>query len=209
MEKSQEKQNEKPLSTRVYDTLLTKLLEGELRPGDIINRRQVAEQCHVSVAPVAEAMIQLEQEGFLKTMDRKGTIVRYFTKEDIQGHLILKEAIECAAARRYTKSDILDNYDYLYSMAVELDGNPSLEGMPRWKLDLELHKALVSLAGYDELVNAYVRTAVPNLFFRINQLVPDGARQSHIQLLRDLMDEDRDQAVEKLRKHLWSGKTGN
>lgn len=206
MEKVTAKQSGQALSAKVYDVLLSKLLGGELRPGDMINRRQVAEECHVSVAPVTEAMIQLEQEGFLKTMDRKGTIVRYFTREDIQGHLILKEAIECAAALRYTGEDIRRHFDSLNSMAKELDENTALTGMPRWKLDLELHQALVALAGYDELVNAYVRTAVPNLFCRINQLVVDGTRQSHVQLLQDLMDDDRERAVEKLRQHLWSGK---
>lgn len=194
------------LSTNVYNILLSRLLEGELQPGDIINRRQVAKECDVSVAPVMEAMMQLEHEGFLKTMDRKGTIVRYFTKEDIKGHLILKEAIECAAALRYTREDIQKHYDELYKMASELDRGESIGNMQMWTLDLELHKSLVALAGYEELVNAFVRTAVPNVFFRVHQMLSNEGRQSHIQLLEDLMDEDRNRAVQKLKEHLWSGK---
>ena len=142
------------LSTNVYNILLSRLLSGELQPGDIINRRQIAKECNVSVAPVMEAMMQLEHEGFLKTMDRKGTIVRYFTKEDIMGHLILKEAIECAAAFRYTREDIEEHYNELYQMAAELDRGTNMGSMQMWTLDLELHKSLVALAGYEELVNA-------------------------------------------------------
>ncbi len=194
------------LSTNVYNILLSRLLSGELQPGDIINRRQIAKECNVSVAPVMEAMMQLEHEGFLKTMDRKGTIVRYFTKEDIMGHLILKEAIECAAAFRYTREDIEEHYNELYQMAAELDRGTNMGSMQMWTLDLELHKSLVALAGYEELVNAFVRTAVPNLFCRINQMLANEGRQSHIQLLHDLMDDDRNQAVKKLQQHLWSGK---
>ncbi len=194
------------LSTNVYNILLSKLLDGQLQPGDIINRRQVAKECNVSVAPVMEAMMQLEHEGFLKTMDRKGTIVRYFTREDIKGHLILKEAIECAAALRYTKEDIQKHYDELYKMATALDSGETMGNMHMWTLDLELHKSLVALAGYEELVNAFVRTAVPNLFFRINQMLTTEGRQSHVQLLQDMMDDDRNRAVEKLKQHLWSGK---
>ena len=194
------------LSTNVYNILLSKLLDGQLQPGDIINRRQVAKECNVSVAPVMEAMMQLEHEGFLKTMDRKGTIVRYFTREDIKGHLILKEAIECAAALRYTKEDVQKHYDELYKMATALDGGETMDNMHMWTLDLELHKSLVALAGYEELVNAFVRTAVPNLFFRINQMLTTEGRQSHVQLLQDMMDDDRNRAVENLKQHLWSGK---
>lgn len=194
------------LSTNVYNILLSRLLEGELQPGDIINRRQVAKECNVSVAPVMEAMMQLEHEGFLKTMDRKGTIVRYFTKEDIKGHLILKEAIECAAALRYGRAEIESRYDQLYRMATELDDGKAMDNMQMWTLDLELHKSLVALAGYEELVGTFVRTAVPNVFFRVHQMLSSEGRQSHVQLLQDLMDEDRNRAVEKLRQHLWSGK---
>ena len=81
-----------------------------------------------------------------------------------------------------------------------------MDNMHMWTLDLELHKSLVALAGYEELVNAFVRTAVPNLFFRINQMLTTEGRQSHVQLLQDMMDDDRNRAVEKLKQHLWSGK---
>src|SRR4051794_1015015 len=55
-----------PLSSQVYDQLLRRLLSGELPPGHVFNRRQVAAELGVSVAPVLEAMLELEAEGLIE-----------------------------------------------------------------------------------------------------------------------------------------------
>ena len=70
------------LSREVYNTLLQQLLQNELIPGTILNRRKVAAELGVSVAPVLEAMLQLEMEGFLEASGRKrGSIQRYRTDQ--------------------------------------------------------------------------------------------------------------------------------
>jgi DNA-binding GntR family transcriptional regulator len=70
------------LSNRVYEQLYGAMLDGRLRPGDRLNRRQVSVDLGVSVAPVLEAMTQLEWEGFLETSPRAGTLVRQVTLAD-------------------------------------------------------------------------------------------------------------------------------
>ena len=42
------------LSETIYETLLDMLTKGELMPGEIINRREIAARLGVSVAPVLE-----------------------------------------------------------------------------------------------------------------------------------------------------------
>ena len=198
------------LSTDVYNTLLNELLDGTLQPGVFLNRRQVAEQIGVSVAPVLQAMIQLENEGFLRTIPRKGTIVRTLTKEEIKGNLILKEAIECAAAERCSGETVLEHYDELKKMAWRLDYEfPDRNTIEAWKLDLELHKKLVSLAGYDVLTAEFVRIAVPNLFYHVNRgpNYGDHSKRSHMVLLEAMTSTDRSVAINELKLHLWSGKT--
>jgi DNA-binding GntR family transcriptional regulator len=54
----------------VYDHLLDLLLTGELVPGDVINRQEIADTQAVSRTPVQKAVSQLESEGFLTTYPR-------------------------------------------------------------------------------------------------------------------------------------------
>ena len=64
------------LSQRIYDSLLKKILSNEYPSGTILNRRAIAAEYHVSVAPVLEAMLQLEKEGDQGHGDSKRTGVR-------------------------------------------------------------------------------------------------------------------------------------
>src|SRR5689334_15273534 len=88
-------------SERVYNEILDRLLSGRWEPGYVFNRRQIAAEMKVSVAPVLEAMLELEGEGLIETLPRKGTRVRALTIRDLQGQLIVREALECQAARMY------------------------------------------------------------------------------------------------------------
>ncbi len=51
---------------RAYRILSSKILGGELRPGDELDRRSMAVQLGMSVAPVLEAMLLLTEEGLLE-----------------------------------------------------------------------------------------------------------------------------------------------
>ena len=85
------------LSQRIYDSLLKKILSNEYPSGTILNRRAIAAEYHVSVAPVLEAMLQLEKDGLLETIPRKGTRVTVIRSEQVSGYLLIREALEIAA----------------------------------------------------------------------------------------------------------------
>ena len=194
------------LSTDVYNTLLERLLSGKLLPGASLNRRQIAEEFGVSVAPVLEAFMQLEHEGFLITVPRRGTTVRTLTKKDIKGNLILKEAIECAAAERYSGETVQLHYGPLEEMATRLDDYSNKNSMEAWRLDLDFHRELVALAGYEVLVTEFNKIAVPNLFYHVNRALRSDGSMSHVKLLQALASPNREQAIQELRCHLRSGK---
>ena len=86
------------LSGEVYEALLARLMSGELLPGQLINRRDVAAQLGTSTAPVLEAMKQLEFDGYLETLPRKGTQVRIISEErlleaDLPGYSDYKKRV--------------------------------------------------------------------------------------------------------------------
>jgi DNA-binding GntR family transcriptional regulator len=68
----------------------------------MLNRRQLAEELGVSVAPVLEALILLERDGFIESIPRKGTVGRSVREQDVYEYFVLREALKCAAARLYT-----------------------------------------------------------------------------------------------------------
>ncbi len=195
------------LSTDVYAAILKMLLEGTLTPGAQINRRQIAQLLQVSVAPVLEAMLRLEHEGFLETTPRKGTQVRVFTEADIKGHLLIKEALECVAARLYCGAILRQNHSRLLPLASQLDARmDAASSMVFWQADVDLHRQLVMLAGNRLLTREYERIALPNVYHHVNKQINTVSVLSHVLLLNQLSTDDPEQAVQALQTHLRSGK---
>lgn len=195
------------LAGQAYRAVLERLMSGRLPPGTMFDRRSVAEELGMSVAPVLEAMLQLEADGFLEALPRRGTRVRLVDREAVRGQLIVREALECEAARLYCGEPVRGAFSRLLPLAEKLDRGiePQSEG---WHAEVEFHGALVALAGCAALDEAFSRVMRQGLFFAVIALnpPPDVGRSSHVTLLGKLKTADADLAEKSIRQHLRSGK---
>ena len=196
------------LSTLVYNKILHRLLSGALGPGQIFNRRQIAAELGVSVAPVLEAMLQLRVEGLIESTPRQGTRVRVLTLEDLRGQLIVREALECQAARIYCGEPIRRNLKRLAPMARRIDAT-DVRSAEHINGEVRFHHSLVALAGVPTLTAAYERVMKLGLLYAIQVHHPDQAaavRSDHLELLRALSTNDADKAEAIMRAHAQAGK---
>lgn len=196
------------LSQTVFDTLLDKFLRNELVPGDILNRRELAQELGVSVAPVLEALLQLEMEGFVESLPRKGTLVKPVREEDVFGQLILREAIECQAARFYRGAPVQNARSRLDPVARSIDMTEP-DTMEHWRQEIEFHRSLVELAACPALTREFVRVMRLGVFYLMNRILSPGdrmERRSHLELLDSLSIDNSDGAERIIREHLRSGK---
>ena len=195
------------LSKDVYDVLLERLLKNELVPGEILNRRAVAEELGTSVAPVLEAMLQLESEGFLESIPRKGTIVRPIRAKDVRGHLIVREALECQAVRMYCGEPVAKHESELMELAMRIDN--ASNSRERMSQDIAFHKKLIALTKCEILVEEYDRIMKIRVFHTMNRFLSEDDKRvqlSHVELLKDLEQADPDRAEHAMREHVRSGK---
>ncbi|NDA60215.1 MAG: GntR family transcriptional regulator, partial [Actinobacteria bacterium] len=63
-------------AAQAYDHIFNQLIRRDLRPGDLLDRKQIAEELGISLIPVSDAVQRLTHEGFLTTRRRQGTFVR-------------------------------------------------------------------------------------------------------------------------------------
>jgi len=68
-----------------------------------IDERQLSEQLGVSRTPVREAILMLEQQGFVKSMPRRGILVVKKTKREVVEMIEVWAALEGMAARLVTQ----------------------------------------------------------------------------------------------------------
>jgi DNA-binding GntR family transcriptional regulator len=87
------------LSKTVYEWLRERIIDGTLRPGERIRERELAEQLKVSRIPVREALPQLESEGYIKTLPRRGAVVTQMTLRDAEELFDVRSSLEVLAAK--------------------------------------------------------------------------------------------------------------
>lgn len=89
--------NLKSLKEQVYEYLRNQLGKGELRPGSSINMDETSQKLGVSRTPLRDALLQLEMEGFVSILPRRGVVVNHLTLQDIKNYYEIIGALESAA----------------------------------------------------------------------------------------------------------------
>jgi len=193
-----------PLSEKVYHQLLDRIITGTWLPGALYDRRSVARELGVSIAPVSEALIRLEKDGFIVTIPRKGTMLRPCDPRRLYENLILREAIECQAVRMaFGKLQTpTAMFKKLAVMADEADTHT------RHRHDAAFHLALIQLSGIktlaDQLEHLQLQVVFDELIMLDNSPAVDD---SHAQMLLDFAAAATpDVAEERMRRHLRSGR---
>ena len=109
------------LTQRVYELLREEILSGQLAPGCRLVRRALAARLGVSPIPVTEALLRLEVEGLVESRPLCGCRVRPLELEDVQNEAVLREAIECQAARLSAENAQPADHTRLAAEAKRLD----------------------------------------------------------------------------------------
>ena len=109
------------LSDKAYFLVRERILRGQLKPGEVVSARQLAEEFQVSLLPVAQALRRLESDKLVESRPRAGTRVRIPQADEVRGRCIVREALEAQSARlccmQATTKDRLE----LLRMAEQLD----------------------------------------------------------------------------------------
>src|SRR5216684_7825020 len=92
------------LAAEAYSVVRQRIFRGELVLGQAISRRTLASELGMSFLPVSEALLRLEVEGLLESRPRAGTRVRIPTPQDVEGHYLVREALEVQAAMLFAEA---------------------------------------------------------------------------------------------------------
>ena len=82
------------LRKKLYDYIKEKINSGELKPGDLINQKEIFEELEISRTPYRDCMIQLEAEGLVTIIPCKGVVVRELSMEEIMEEQEIGAALE-------------------------------------------------------------------------------------------------------------------
>ncbi|ALC18288.1 transcriptional regulator, GntR family [Desulfuromonas soudanensis] len=140
------------LREKILETIREAILKGSLKPGEKVAEPELAERFGISRTPIREAFRQLESEGYLTVIPRKGAVVTSLSERDVEEFYAIKSILEGYAARiaaeRLTDRDI-----------ERLEGiNNRLEQLARdgdvktfFRVHNEFHELFIRAAGNEKL----------------------------------------------------------
>ena len=82
------------LREQVYAYLRSEINQGRILPGANINLKKISSQLGISTTPLRDAIIQLECEGFVTILPRRGVVVKRLTLDEIKDYLEIVGAQE-------------------------------------------------------------------------------------------------------------------
>jgi DNA-binding GntR family transcriptional regulator len=197
------------LAGEAYVTVRERILKGELAIGQVISRRKIAAELGMSFLPVSEALLRLEHEGLLESRPRAGTRVRVPTRPDVQGHYVVREALESQAAMLFCSHATRDERSELLKLAMRVDAlSIQTEGNRFVYLGLheKLHRRIAECARCPALSDAIGRTsALASTWLCATRAPSPGNPPSHHEnLLKVLVGDDPTAAGEAMRRHIRS-----
>jgi DNA-binding GntR family transcriptional regulator len=140
------------LREKILETIREAILKGSLKPGEKVAEPELAERFGISRTPIREAFRQLESEGYLTVIPRKGAVVTSLSERDVEEFYAIKSILEGYAARiaaeQLTARDI-----------ERLEGiNNRLEQLARdgdvktfFRVHNEFHELFIRAAGNEKL----------------------------------------------------------
>jgi len=144
------------LRQQVYEYLRGKIQAGSLVPGSFINLNEISQQLGISKTPLRDAIIQMECEGFVTILPRRGVMINRLSLEEIRNILEIVGALESAVVRAVSNrlnSEQLNRMDQLNrDMRVCILQSPSgTFDTQYYQLNIAFHNVFLDLSSNSAL----------------------------------------------------------
>jgi DNA-binding GntR family transcriptional regulator len=88
------------IAEQVFRTLRSSIVTMRLTPATALSEQDIADRLKVSRQPVREAFIKLSEIGLVRVLPQRGTFVVKISAKAVTDARFVREAVECAIARR-------------------------------------------------------------------------------------------------------------
>ena len=209
--------NHKSSFEEAYSLILGDIVDGRLRPGEIITESDLAERYGISRTPVREALNRFQCEGLVSTTNRTKRIYSlsiddlkeiFEIKKLIEGHLTGKAAENLTDKQAVKLRCIVDEMNKLAekSPGDEEEGKVLLE---MWlNLDRQFHELIYSVAGNRRAEQLIRKLNIQWHRLKVGLIAIEGrintAIIEHVSIASAVIERDSHKARLAMEEHLES-----
>jgi DNA-binding GntR family transcriptional regulator len=207
MKRTIEFQKPSDLKEWVYHTIKKLILDSEYEAGEKLHIESLSAQMGISRTPIREALLRLQNEGFVRAEPRVGFFVQELTRRDLEELFELRELIEGYAARRAARKITDRDSERVQALQAESERAVARGELDVFlRLEIELHDLVIERSENRRL--AQLLEGIKELTARARQISvqsPDNVRQSvaeHRLLVDALSERDARLAEKSMKDHL-------
>ncbi len=202
-----------PLTLQAYHILKKKIMDLQLRPGEILLAKVLAAELGISRTPVREALVRLEREGFVEEAEGKKFRVSELTLAGVLEIHELRELLEEHAVRKMARSRSEEQIEELRNLVRQMEQALTTRDHDSfYAADLVFHATIVhyggnrTLEGLMALLNEKIqriRYLTLHIYGRLDETIGE-----HMQVLDAIVRKDPEGARKALHEHLVNVKSG-
>jgi DNA-binding GntR family transcriptional regulator len=194
---------------RAYAALKSVILSLDIyeKPGDVrLDERQLASDLGISRTPVREAMAQLEREGFVRSVPRRGIYVVRKTKQEVTELITAWAALESMAARLITQNATDEEIANLRKMFAKFENGELHARLDEYsEVNIEFHQSIIRMSRNRVLIDL-----AENLFTHMRMIRrktigeedrADRSIRDHMNIIRAIEARDTERAEDLVRNH--------
>ena len=194
---------------RAYAALKTVIVSMDIyrsREDIRLDERQLAQDFGISRTPVREAMAQLEREGFVRSVPRRGIYVVRKTRTEVIEMITAWAALESMAARLITERASDDQIASLRRMFATFKDSALRAHLDEYsEANIEFHQSIIRMSG-----NGVLISLAENLFTHMRIIRrktigehdrADRSIRDHMNIIEALEARDTERAEELVRGH--------
>ena len=198
------------LREKILENIRDAIVSGSLKAGSRVSEPELAERYGISRTPIREAFRQLESEGYLTVIPRRGAIVSEFSPKDVEEFYAIKSIMEGYAARRacekLTKKD-LDRLQAINDKLAELARAGDIKHF--FKVHSDFHELFIKAADNEKLHELIAGLVTKFQRLRFTSLSLPGRMeisvQEHEKIIDAFRNRDADLAETLVRKNAEYG----
>ena len=160
-----------------------------LKPGERVSEPELAERFGISRTPIREAFRQLESEGYLVVIPRKGAVVASLSERDVEEFYSIKIILEGFAAKmaaeNLTKKDI-ERLESINERLQKIADEGDVKSF--FRLHNEFHDLFIKAAGNDKLHEMINQLVMRFKRLRLASLSQPGRMEISVEEHRNMIE---------------------
>ncbi len=202
-------QAEESFKAKVYAALKDAIFKTDIYSSTdpvMLDERDLSDRLGVSRTPIREAIAMLEQDGFLRTVPRRGILIVRKTKREIVEMIQAWAALESMAVRLITLDPNADVAALRQIFQDFTDSHRPNEFLSEYSLaNLSFHQALIRMSGSQTLVDTTDKLLFHVRGIRQLTIGRDGraerSMEDHLSIIKAIEQRDTVKAETLARDH--------